>query len=192
MTRQRAARLLTDLVDPKNVIAVLCLAVGAHYGWPGIGWGALAILFCAAIPIAFIIATGEKKTFADRHVPERTRRYKAVIPLIVLSVLTCFTLMIVGNAPAPMVSMVGAMLATIAVIWPITRYTKISVHTAVLTGALTMLGLFYGWGWGVLLSVLTPLVAWSRAQLKDHTPAQTVAGAALGVVVAAPVFALGL
>lgn len=190
LNRPRLARLLTDGLDPKNVITALCLLVGAHYGWSGVGWGTLAIFFCAVIPIVFIVATGEKRTFADRHVPERARRM-IVIPVIILSVLSCLALMVVGEAPAPLLSMVGAMLATIAAIWPVTKFTKISVHTAVLTGALAMLGLLYG-PWWILSAALVPLVAWSRAQLKDHTPAQTVAGAVLGALVAAPVFALGL
>lgn len=190
MTRQRAARLLTDLVDPKNVIIVLCLAVGAHYGWLGLGWGALSIIFCAVIPIAFIIVFDGEGRWANRHVPDRARRM-IIIPVIVLSVLSCLTLMVVCRAPAPLLSMVAAMLATITVIWPITRFTKISVHTAVLTGALTMLGLLYG-PWWLLSAVLVPLVAWSRAQLKDHTPSQTIAGAILGASVAGPVFLLGL
>ena len=191
MTRLRAARLLTDIVDPKNVITVLCLLIGWKYGWRGVGWGALAIVFCAVIPIAFIVITGEEKTFADRHVPERARRFKVVIPVIVLSVLSCLTLMVVGGAPAPILSMVGAMLATLAVLWPITKYTKISFHTAVLTGALAMLGLLYG-PWWILSAALVPLVAWSRAQLNDHTPGQTIAGAVLGALVAGPVYLLGL
>jgi membrane-associated phospholipid phosphatase len=190
MSSTRIARLLTDVLDPKNVITALCLLVGAHYGWHGVGWGVLAIVFCAAIPIAFIVLTGKEKTFADRHVPERARRM-IVIPAIVASVLTCLTLMVVGGAPAPLLSMVGAMLATITAIWPVTKFTKISVHTAVLAGALAMLGLLYG-PWWIPAAALIPLVAWSRAQLKDHTPAQTVAGAFLGALVAAPVFALGL
>lgn len=190
MTRQRAARLLTDIVDPKNVIAVLCLAVGAHYGWSGVGWGALAILFCAAIPITFIILSEQEKSWANRHVPDRARRM-IVIPFIILSVLTCLTLMIVGGAPAPLLSMVGAMLATCAVLWPVTKYTKISFHTAVLSGALVMIGLLYG-PWWLLSAALIPLVAWSRAQLQDHTPGQTIAGALLGAAVAGPVFLLGL
>lgn len=190
MTRQRAARLLTDVVDPKNVITVLCLAVGAHYGWSGVGWGALAILFCAAIPIAFIIFFDGDGRWADRHVPDRARRM-IIIPVIVLSVLTCLALMVAGHAPTPILSMVGAMLATLAVLWPVTKFTKISFHTAVLSGALAMLGLLYG-PWWILSAALIPLVAWSRAQLKDHTPGQTIAGALLGAAVAGPVFLLGL
>ncbi|MET7363252.1 hypothetical protein ABZS76_33110 [Streptomyces sp. NPDC005562] len=190
MTKPRLARLLTNLVDPKNVITALCLLVGARYGWSGVGWSTLAIFFCAIIPIIFIILTEKEKTWANRHVPDRARRM-IVIPVIVLSVLTCLALMLLGGAPKPILSMVGAMLATLAVLWPVTKFTKISFHTSVLSGALTMLGLLYG-PWWILSAALIPLVAWSRAQLKDHTPAQTIAGAVLGVLVAAPVFGLGL
>lgn len=190
MTRTQAARALTDFVDPKNVILALCLLVGMNYGWNGVGWAAVAVFFCAAVPIAFIILTEEERSWANRHVPDRARRM-VVIPGIIASVLTCLALMVVCHAPEPILSMVGAMLATLAVLWPVTKYTKISFHTSVLSGALAMLGLLYG-PWWILSAALIPLVAWSRAQLKDHTPAQTVAGALLGAVVAGPVFLLGL
>ncbi|MFH8483072.1 hypothetical protein [Streptomyces sp. NPDC018055] len=182
--------MLTDTVDPKNVIAALCLLVGARYGWTGLGWGLLAIVFCAGIPIAYIVVREGEGRWANRHLTDRSRRM-VVIPVILASVLTCLTTMYVGGAPAPMLSMVAAMLVTLAAIWPITRWWKISVHTAVLAGALAMLGMLYG-PWWLLSALLVPLVAWSRSRLQDHTPWQTVAGAALGVLVAAPVFAVGL
>jgi hypothetical protein len=190
VTRTQTARILTDFVDPKNVIFTLCLLVGINYGWPGVGWAALAILFCAAVPIAFIIFTEQERTWANRHVPDRARRM-IVIPVIALSVLTCLTLMVVGGAPRPILSMVAAMLATLAVLWPVTKYTKISFHTSVLSGALAMLGLLYG-PWWILSAALIPLVAWSRNHLQDHTVGQTIAGAVLGAAVAGPVFFVGL
>ncbi|WP_206309522.1 hypothetical protein [Streptomyces sp. A0642] len=188
--KTRAARALTDGVDPKNVIVALCLLVGARYGWPGIGWGLLAITFCAGIPIAYIVIREGDGRWGNRHLTDRSRRM-VVIPVILASVGICLAAMSLGGAPAPMLSMVAAMLVTLAAIWPITRWWKISVHTSVLTGALAMLGLLYG-PWWLLSIALVPMVAWSRAQLKDHTPWQTVAGAALGAIVAGPVFALGL
>lgn len=190
MNSPRLARLLSDGLDPKNVIAVLCLGVGLNYGWPGIGWAFLAIAFCAALPIAFIVLVQGNGSWAARHVPERAARM-ITIPVIMLSVTICLSTMYLGHAPRPMLWMVAAMLATLAAILPITKWWKISVHTAVLTGALAMFALLYG-PWWLLAVALIPLVAWSRAQLKDHTPAQTVAGALLGALVAAPVFALGL
>lgn len=191
MTQTQAARVLTDFVDPKNVILALCLLVGVNYGWPGVGWAAVAVLFCAAVPIAFIVLSSGEKSWAARHVPDKARRM-VVIPVIVLSVMTCLTLMVVGNAPRAMLAMVGAMLATLAVLWPVTKvWDKISFHTSVLSGALAMLGLLYG-PWWILSAALIPAVAWSRNHLNDHTVPQTIAGAIVGVVVAGPVFLLGL
>jgi membrane-associated phospholipid phosphatase len=80
--------------------------------------------------------------------------------------------------------LVGLLLTMIVTIW-----WKVSVHTAVAGGVMTILCLAYG-------AFLTPLVivvaaiGWSRVALRDHTPAQTIAGALLGSFAAATVFAL--
>ena len=63
--------------------------------------------------------------------------------------------------------------------WVVTLVWKLSIHAAVVAGAVTILVQVFG----LPLLVLAPLVAlvcWSRVALRDHTPAQTVAGAALG------------
>jgi len=42
----------------------------------------------------------------------------------------------------------------------------------------------------LVLAPLVPLVCWARVAVRDHTPAQTVAGATLGITVAAVVFSV--
>jgi membrane-associated phospholipid phosphatase len=73
--------------------------------------------------------------------------------------------------------------------WVITLWWKISVHAAIAAGAATVLLLVFG---PALLVVwpLVALIAWSRVQVGDHTPAQTLAGAALGGLIATTVFIL--
>jgi membrane-associated phospholipid phosphatase len=44
--------------------------------------------------------------------------------------------------------------------------------------------------WTTPLFVVVALVAWSRVRLGDHSPAQVVAGAIAGVVLAPPVYVL--
>ena len=60
---------------------------------------------------------------------------------------------------------------------------------AVVDGALTILTLVFGPA-ALILTPLVVLVAWARVAVHDHTPAQTVAGAVLGALVAASVFSL--
>ncbi|WP_155058861.1 phosphatase PAP2 family protein [Streptomyces blattellae] len=92
------------------------------------------------------------------------------------------------DAPKAMVALVVAMLATLTVLLTVTAFWKISVHSAVTGGALAMLALT----WSPLVWITYPVVAvvaWSRISLRDHTLAQTIAGAVAGTVTAGLVFA---
>jgi membrane-associated phospholipid phosphatase len=87
------------------------------------------------------------------------------------------------------VALVGAGGVGLAVALAITLVWKISIHTAVAAGAVVVLALVFG----PALLVLAPLVAlsgWARVEVGDHTPAQVLAGAAVGAAVAGAAFPL--
>ncbi|WP_328491207.1 hypothetical protein [Streptomyces zaomyceticus] len=187
----RAARLITDRAEPSNVIVVVSLGVGLAQPNPlgGALWALEAIVFAAAIPMAFIKWGMRTGRWDDRHVGQVQRR-KLLLPAVMASVATGIGGMLAFHAPRPMLAMVLGMLATLAVLLVPTALWKwkISVHTAVAGGALAMLALT----WGPLVWLAYPLVgviAWSRIALRDHTLAQTIAGAAAGTVTAGLVFA---
>ncbi|MFF9901342.1 phosphatase PAP2 family protein [Streptomyces longispororuber] len=184
----RAARLITDGMEPRNVIVAVSLGVGLAQHNPATGalWALEAIVFAAVLPMAFIKYGMRKGMWADRHIGQRQRRL-ILIPVIMALVATGIGGMLWLNAPADMIALVVAMLATLAVLLPVTAFWKISVHTAVAGGALAMLALT----WGPLIWLAYPLVAviaWSRVTLRDHTLAQTLAGAAAGTATAGLVF----
>ncbi|MFB8120608.1 hypothetical protein ACFQ6U_13470 [Streptomyces sp. NPDC056465] len=187
----RTARLITDGMEPRNVIILVSAGVGLAQDNPltGLLWALEAIVFAAAIPMAYIKWGMRTGMWADRHIGQVQRR-KLLIPVIMASVATGIGGMLAFDAPRPMLALVLAMLATLAVLLVPTALWKwkISVHTAVAGGALAMLALT----WGPLVWLAYPLVAviaWSRISLRDHTLAQTVAGAAAGTVTAGVVFA---
>jgi membrane-associated phospholipid phosphatase len=186
----RAARLITDRAEPRNVIILVSIGVGLAQDNPftGVLWALEAILFAAAIPMAYIKYGMRTGMWADRHIGQVQRR-KLLIPVIMASVATGIGGMFLFDAPRPMVALVVAMLATLAVLLIPTAVWKwkISVHTAVAGGALAMLALT----WGPLVWAAYPFVAvlaWSRISLRDHTLAQTIAGAAAGTLTSALVF----
>ncbi|WP_368396501.1 hypothetical protein [Streptomyces sclerotialus] len=186
--RTRVARAVTDGMDPKNVILLVCLAVGAAQEnvLTGLGWALEAIVFSALIPLAYIKRGIKAGDWEDRHVGQRARRMR-LIPVIMASVGAGVALMLWFDAPRQMIALVAAMLATLAVILPITAAWKVSVHTAVSAGALAMLAVTYGpltW----IAAPLVAVIAWSRVALRDHTLAQTVVGALVGVAAAGAVF----
>lgn len=187
----RAARLITDGMDPAKVIVAVSVGVGLaqHNRITGVLWAAEAVIFAAVIPLLLIERGKRAGKWDDRHVGQVQRR-KALIPAIMASVGAGIGGMLALDAPRQMVALAAAMVATLAVILVPTSLWewKISVHTAVAGGALAMLALT----WGPLVWLAYPLVAviaWSRISLRDHTLAQTIAGAAAGTVTAGLVFA---
>jgi hypothetical protein len=69
----------------------------------------------------------------------------------------------------------------------VTLWWKVSVHTAAASGTVAILVVTFGPPLLLALPAIA-LVAWSRIRLGDHTPAQTLVGAALGGLVATTVF----
>ncbi|MFJ2609956.1 hypothetical protein ACIO13_34070 [Streptomyces sp. NPDC087425] len=183
------ARAITDGLEPKNWIIAVAILMGWHADrLAGVAWGLVAALFAAAIPIMFIKFGQRRGYWGDRHVRRRQDRL-ILIPGIIASVATGMLLMGVLGAPREMIALVTAMLATLVTILAITTAWKISVHTAVSSGAIAMLAMAYGpWPLGAYPLVL--LVGWSRVELRDHTLLQVLAGTALGALVAAATFAL--
>jgi len=88
-----------------------------------------------------------------------------------------------------MVALQASIAVGVACGWVITLWWKISVHAAIAAGAATVLLLVFGLAL-LVVWLLVALIAWSRVQVGDHTPAQVLAGIALGIVVNATIFPL--
>ncbi|WTW98446.1 hypothetical protein OG216_36185 [Streptomycetaceae bacterium NBC_01309] len=188
--RTRAARVVTEVFAPAVLVPVVLLAVGWHStrSLAGVGWGLLGTLFCGVLPVAFVVYGVRRGYWTDHHI--RIRRQRAV-PIVVTagSVGVGLTALVWAGAPRDVVALVVAMLAGLAVALAVTALWKISVHTAVAGGTVSVLVLTYG----SAVALATPLVAligWSRVELRDHTPMQALVGGFVGASVAAMVFTL--
>jgi membrane-associated phospholipid phosphatase len=173
-------------------VASLLLVVVAWHSAPGsaegVRWGMIAALFAGLVPMAYIVGQVRRRRLSDRHVGVREQRR---VPLLVgiVSVLLGIGVLVLGQAPRDLVALVAAMAVGLATSLLVTLAWKISIHVAVVAGAVTILTLVFGPA-ALMLAPLVVLVGWARVALHDHTPAQTVAGAALGALVAASVFSL--
>jgi membrane-associated phospholipid phosphatase len=105
----------------------------------------------------------------------------------VASVLVGLAILAVRGAPRELVALVAALAVGLASSLAVTLVWKISIHVAVVTGAVVILGLVFGPAYLALLPAVA-LVGWARAAVGDHTPTQVAAGALLGGTVAAVVF----
>jgi len=182
------ARRVTYWLEPKNWLIVTVLALGWHAdGRAGIGWGLLAALFIAVLPTLFISCGVRHGRWSDRNVGARRPRL-IVLAFITASVAAGLVLLVVLGAPRLLTGYLAFMLGSVAVLALVTVVWKISIHCAVASGSVTILGLSFGPAvFGGYL--LVALLGWSRVALKDHTVAQVVAGSVLGAAAAVLAYA---
>ncbi|MGG8406048.1 hypothetical protein ACM614_05240 [Streptomyces sp. 12297] len=182
-----AAVRITDVLEPKNWLIVVTLLIGWHAdGWAGVGWGLVAGVFCAVLPALWIAWGRRKGWWGDRHVRRRQDRL-VVLPGILASVAAGICLIVLLDGPFELVALIAAMLVALVVFLGVTTVWKISFHTAVPAGAITVAAVAFG-AWALVAVPLLALIGWSRVVLRDHTPAQVCAGALLGAPIAGFVF----
>jgi membrane-associated phospholipid phosphatase len=189
--RLRVARLVGEVLSPPPILAVLALVVA----WDSsptpamaVVWGGIAAVSASVLPYALILRGVRRGRLTDRNISLRQQRVRFAA-VAITSILLGLVLLAVFDAPAEMVALQVSIAVGVACGWVITLWWKISVHAAIAAGAATVLLLVFG----LALLVVWPLVAliaWSRVQVGDHTPAQVLAGIALGIVVNATIFSL--
>lgn len=129
-----------------------------------------------------------RRKVTDHHVRLREQRPRLMV-IGIAFVLVGLTLLVVLDGPQGLIALVGAMVGGLGSSILVTLFWKISIHVAVVSGAVTILILVFGPSM-LLLAPLVALVAWARIDLQDHTPAQTIAGALLGAMAAGLLFPL--
>ncbi|MEV7522433.1 hypothetical protein [Streptomyces sp. NPDC091371] len=178
--RQKAARILTDALAPANLVVGLLLLIGRRStgSWNGLGWGLLGALFCGVVPVGIIVFGVRRGALTDQHIRVRRQRM-APMALSLVSVAAGITLLYGFGAPADVFALVVAMLVGLGSSLLVTAGWQISIHMSVAGG--TVMILLLAFGPPVLpAALLAAAVGWSRLVLKAHTPAQVLAGTALG------------
>jgi membrane-associated phospholipid phosphatase len=188
--RTSLARAVTEILAPPN-LAVAQLLLVSWYSSPrlaALGWGLLTATFCGLIPYGIVIAGVHRRRWTDRHVRVRQQRPVPFLAAIA-SFLAGLALLVALGAPRQVVALVVAMLTCLAATLVVTLWWKLSLHTAAASGTVAILVLTFGPPLLLAMPAIA-LVAWSRIRLGDHTPAQTLAGAVLGGLVATTIFVL--
>ncbi|MFF4006364.1 hypothetical protein [Streptomyces sp. NPDC001717] len=178
--REKAARILTDALALANLVVALLLLIGwsATGSWSGLGWGLLAALFCGVVPIGIIVLGVKRGALTDQHI--RVRRQRMVpMALSLVSVVVGIGLLYALGAPADVFALVVAMLVGLVSSLAVTAGWQISIHMSVAGGTVMILLLAFG-PVALPVALLAAAVGWSRLVLKAHTPAQLLAGTALG------------
>ncbi|MFI6848923.1 hypothetical protein OG535_02115 [Kitasatospora sp. NBC_00085] len=184
-----AARAVTDVLQPRNVLLAGMVAIGvaAAGDWTGVGWGLLGALCAGLVPAGYIEWERRRGTWGDRHVVDR--RQRGPIFLVILGSIGSGALaMLLGHAPRGILVAMLALWAMTVVLLAVNTVWKISVDSAVASAVVALAAAVHSpWWWGCGPAVVA--VCWSRVALRYHTLGQTVAGAGLGAATGAAAWA---
>lgn len=186
------ARIVSDVVSPPVVWAILVVPVAIHYSETTMGaifWAILYGIFICLLPIAYVAYNVWRGNISDLHMKNRKERIRPLLVSILCTAIVWWLLRVLGAPKAfPLLALLS--LIQITVIAVITLGWQISMHTMSIAGAVVAIGMIFSIGAGLWMTPLVPLVAAARLNLKRHTPAQVIAGTVIGALL--PAMFLGL
>jgi membrane-associated phospholipid phosphatase len=180
--KDRWALIVSGLLSPLSIaIAAVAVAGYAIHDESALSWIALYIALSILPPTLYIMYLVRKGIVTDFHLNIREERTK---PFLIMTANTAvvFLVMLLLGAPKLILIVIATAVLQLFFMLLITLRWKISGHCTAVAGLIVLaLALF---GEELLpLTLLVPLVAWSRIRLRRHTLAQTVAGSFMGAVI---------
>lgn len=164
------------------VLSLLVLAGWSGAGWPGALWGLGTAVVVASLPMLVLRVLARRGRVGGHFVRSRAQRlpvYAATGLLTGLVVVAELALGVPAVVPVTAAFVLLGILALLVVTlwWKVSAHAAMAACWAVALGALTT-------SWAALAAAPVPLaVAVSRVRTGDHTPAQTVVGALIGVLI---------
>jgi membrane-associated phospholipid phosphatase len=179
------ARLISNLLSPPLVWAALMFPIAFRETdsplWALLWALTYGVLVCL-LPALYIVWMVRQGRITDIHMQVRRQRLRPFGVSIACAVLAWGVLRLMGAPPlVPLVAIVT--LAQLTVMALITLVWQISMHAMSIASAVAATGLLFGALPALLALPLVPLVAAARLKLRRHTPAQIIAGTALGALV---------
>lgn len=189
--RKRIANLTSNVFSPFliGLVSIPLVSFEATVSvFDAIKWSliltALSILPIFLFSVYLVRHNRLDNVFADVR-KQRTKIYALAIILAGLSCIILLTL----KAPLILLALFVAAFSANVIFMCVNIWWKISLHTAFITAAVTVLFILYGFI-ATASIVLIPLVAWARIELEHHSLAQVVTGALLAILILVVVFYL--
>lgn len=176
------AKLVSDVLSPPIVWAVLILLIGHHYtttASEALYWSVIFIGLICLLPLTYIVIMVGTGKIGDLHMRRRQDRYKPLLLTIISGVVAWVFLKTQGAPPAfSVLALITIVQMTVILI--ITFSWQISMHAMAITSATIATAAIFGISAGILLVPLIMLVGAARLSLECHSPAQIFAGAMVG------------
>lgn len=178
------ARTVSAVGSPPLLIsAVLLVTASAVAGEAAWTWAVTEIGVGVVAPLLYLLARSRAGGVSDLDVELREQRLFPQV-VMVASLGAAFIAARAGSAPTELTRLALLLFVQAFVVLNVTLRWKISVHSTVAAMAGCVVWVFTGNAAALLIGL--PAIMWSRIHLERHTPAQTAAGAALGILLFLP------
>lgn len=178
----RVARTLSNIISPPIMFAITGLALGVHERpfWPGLAWGAVYSLLIALTPMVVILYLLRSGRISDIHMSAIHERHIPYL-IAVTSSAVAYALLVLFDGPILLRCLAILSFITLGALGLINTRWLISIHATAAASTWLILSLVFGWVVSLVLLPFVVLICLIRLYLKRHTPAQVLAGVALGV-----------
>jgi hypothetical protein len=181
------ARWVSNVLSPPLIASSLAIGF-ARFVVPNPdmlwGWLLFSLPLISLPPLMYVIWLVHRGELADIHMPQRRSRIK---PLGVMTswLIICMILLSRWGAPPALNLFLMGTLLQIGILSLVTLFWQISFHSATISAAAaTAVAVGGATTWPIAISLLVPLVGWSRVRLRRHTLRQVTAGCVVGTMVA--------
>lgn len=182
--RKQVAKLTSNIINPFLTGAVLILLISLSAAGSALEAIKRALILIALniLPIFLFVVWLVRHSrldgiFASVH-KQRVRIYGMAIILVGVSCIILFFL----KAPLTLLAFFVTSFSVSVIFMCINLRWKVSVHTASIAAAVTILFILYG-SRAMAFIVLVPLVGWGRVELEYHSLSQVAAGALLAPLI---------
>ncbi|WP_160317648.1 phosphatase PAP2 family protein [Arthrobacter sp. RIT-PI-e] len=177
------ARVISELCAPAVLVTVFILiaALGGTRGPVSALHAGTAVVFTTLVPLGGVLLLVRRGVLVDHHLSDRAQR-APVLAATLVSISVGIVLLVLLDAPWRVTGTVLCTVAGVVVVLVVNLWWKLSAHSAVAAfvtvGCISLIG---PGAW--TLTVMAFAVGWSRVRLGAHTPAQVVAGYAVGTLI---------
>jgi membrane-associated phospholipid phosphatase len=178
----KVARTFSNVISPPVMFALLGLAIPLRTlpFWPGFAWAAMYGLLVSFAPILFVLyllRTGRISELHMSNTSERHLPYAAAVGFALLA----FGIVNWLDGPELLRCLLIFNIVELTALGVINIWWLISIHTTGIMATWLIVGLVWGWVASLIVVPFVILVSWVRLYLRRHTPAQVLAGFALGI-----------
>lgn len=146
-------------------------------------WIIISFFFIGVIPAGYIFWLLENKKVSDLHLSNHDHRKKPFLVGAISSLMGMIILYFM-HAATPILAVATAYAVNAALLFLVTLYWKISIHSALFAASVFIIVTLFGSSFWPLFLFWLPL-SWSRVHRKKHTPDQVLFGAIIAILVTA-------